>query len=182
MNKENGLSYFCGSAPKPPQPLLIVHVRKDQRPRRFHPQADTLSDIFIYRYYTMRPLVLISVLCIGILSAVPGQSLGEPATLSMAELGPYSIVERSDWSRYDNGRYVGLVSQEVRATIFPQRTGNSPYSSLLFQGSFYVLESMIREVRLSARELNAVIPVQFELKENGAMKIDNDRGYPTMRG
>ncbi|MDR1949006.1 MAG: hypothetical protein LBQ38_06425, partial [Spirochaetaceae bacterium] len=32
--------------------------------------------------------------------------------LARENTGPYSMVERSDWSRYDNGKYVGHVYRE----------------------------------------------------------------------
>jgi hypothetical protein len=28
--------------------------------------------------------------------------------LSREIQGPYSLIERSDWSRYDNGKYIGI--------------------------------------------------------------------------
>jgi len=113
------------------------------------------------------------------------QSLSEPAALVMSETGAYSIVERSDWRRYNNGRYVGLVRHEVRASILPipadEHTGTSS-KVFLYQGNFFVLQNTLRDMRQSAQPVDAVIPVSFEVHENGDVIIENDQGYPTMRG
>ena len=44
----------------------------------------------------------------------------------------YSLVERTDLRRYDNNKYIGLVSREVRSFIV--NDGN------LYDGSFYIDE------------------------------------------
>jgi outer membrane protein OmpA-like peptidoglycan-associated protein len=113
------------------------------------------------------------------------QSLYGPVTLSMAETGAYSIIERSDWRRYDNGRYVGLVRHEVRASILPKPAEGQAGASnraFLYQGNFFVLQNTLRDMRQSAQPVDAVIPVSFELRENGVIIIEDDQGYPTMRG
>jgi hypothetical protein len=113
------------------------------------------------------------------------QNVYEPATLVMAETGAYSIIERSDWRRYNNGRYVGLVRHEVRASILPkpaQEHSEASNKVFLYQGNFFVLQNTLRDMRQSAQPVDAVIPASFELRENGAIVIENDQGYPTMRG
>ena len=107
---------------------------------------------------------------------LPGQTV-----LSMAETGAYSVVERSDWRRFDNGRYTGLVRNEVRATILPAaiNTGNQAFT--MYQGYFYVLQSTLRDMRQSAQPVDAVIPVSFELYKDGTMIIEEDLGFPRMR-
>jgi len=136
----------------------------------------------------MRLAVLKSVLFVVIFAHCVyshAQYLNEPVTLVMAETGAYSIIERSDWRRYNNGRYVGLVRHEVRASILPihieEHTGASN-KVFLYQGNFFVLQNTLRDMRQSAQPVDAVIPVSFELHENGAIVIENDQGYPTMRG
>jgi outer membrane protein OmpA-like peptidoglycan-associated protein len=109
----------------------------------------------------------------------------EPVTLVMAETGAYSIIERSDWLRYNNGRYVGLVRHEVRASILPipiKQQTEASNNVFLYQGNFFVLQNTLRDMRQSAQPVDAVIPVSFELYENGAIYIENDQGYPAMRG
>jgi outer membrane protein OmpA-like peptidoglycan-associated protein len=119
---------------------------------------------------------------------IQAQNSHEPSVLSMAETGAYSILERSDWLRYDNGKYTGLVRHEVRATIIPKpaEQNNSASASaldkvFLYQGSFFVLQNTLRDMRQSAQPVDAVIPVSFKVLKNGTVVIENDQGFPAMR-
>jgi OmpA-OmpF porin, OOP family len=132
----------------------------------------------------MRKFLLKSVLFIGILLLsvhINGQDISGPVTLAMSNTGAYSIVERSDWRRYDNGRYVGLVRHEVRASIIPKTTGHGN-DTLLYQGNFFVLQNTLRDMRQSAQSVDAVVPVSFELHRNGTIVIEKDMGFPALRG
>jgi outer membrane protein OmpA-like peptidoglycan-associated protein len=95
------------------------------------------------------------------------------------------MVERSDWSRYDNGKYTGHVYHEVRALIKPE-TINSPGAAdsgaFLYRGNFFVLEETLRDLRASARPVDAIVPVSFKLFRDGNMVLDEDNGYPSLRG
>ena len=136
----------------------------------------------------MRSVILKSVLFVLIFSHCVyshAQFLYEPVTLAMAETGAYSIIERSDWLRYNNGRYVGLVRHEVRASILPvpmEKHTEASNDVFLYQGNFFVLQNTLRDMRQSAQPVDAVIPVSFELYEDGAVLIENDQGYPILRG
>ena len=110
------------------------------------------------------------------------QTSGEPVILGMSNAGPFSITERSDWRRFDNGKYVGLVRNEVRASIIPQTVNTKYADSTLYQGNFFVLQSTLRDMRQSAQAVDAIIPVNFEITKNGSTVIENDRGFPMMRG
>jgi len=113
------------------------------------------------------------------------QNFNEPLVLAMTDTGAYSILERSDWRRYDNGKYTGLVRNEVRATIIPQPAGennNASNGTVFYEGNFFVLQSTLRDMRHSAQAVDAVVPVSFQLHENGALTIEDDRGFPVMRG
>ena len=94
----------------------------------------------------------------------------------------YTIVERNNWHRYVNGRYVGLISQEVRSTIIPQRQDNGVF---LHQGVFFKLQTMIHGRPLRSRTVDAIIPVSFELLEDEDEVIEvfaeNDQGFPRLR-
>jgi outer membrane protein OmpA-like peptidoglycan-associated protein len=54
--------------------------------------------------------------------------------------------------------------------------------AFLYQGNFFVLQSTLRDMRQSAQAVDAVVPVSFELRENGTMFIEDDNGFPSMRG
>jgi outer membrane protein OmpA-like peptidoglycan-associated protein len=97
-------------------------------------------------------------------------------------------VERADWSRYDNGRYTGHVYREVRASITPQtlQEGSNFQESFgplfLYQGNFFVMEETLRDMRQSARAVDAVIPVSFQINGKGILRIEDDQGFPALRG
>jgi outer membrane protein OmpA-like peptidoglycan-associated protein len=92
---------------------------------------------------------------------------------------PYTMVERSDFSRYDNGKYIGHVYREVRAAINPSGTADG--GSARYRGNFIVMEETLRDLRQSARAVNAIVPVSFELNADGRIRIENDRGFPALR-
>jgi outer membrane protein OmpA-like peptidoglycan-associated protein len=111
------------------------------------------------------------------LGAFPQDSAG-PELLVREAQGPYSLVERSDWSRYDNGKYIGHVYREVRASILPQDWGSEGYH---YRGNFFVMEETLRDMRQSARAVNEVIPVNFSIDSEGGLVIEDDRGFPEFR-
>ena len=90
-----------------------------------------------------------------------------------------SLVEKSDWMRYDNGKYVGHVYREVRASIVLR--GAAADGTRHFKGNFFVLEETLRDLRASARAVNDVVPVQFKMYKNGNIEIEDDRGFPSLR-
>ncbi|MDR3357186.1 MAG: OmpA family protein [Spirochaetaceae bacterium] len=92
---------------------------------------------------------------------------------------PYTMVERSDFSRYDNNKYLGHVHREVRAAINPSGTDGN--GSTLYRGNFIVMEETLRDMSQSARAVNSVIPVNFALNAEGRMRIENDKGFPALR-
>lgn len=127
---------------------------------------------------------------------------GGEIRLTTGSTGPYTIVERSDWSRYDNGKYLGHVYHEVRASIKPEGplltpggTGSSPVGggtdgrfpegepeAFEYRGNFFVLEETLRDMQAGARPVDAIIPVTFRVYRNGDMVIEEDRGFPSLRG
>jgi outer membrane protein OmpA-like peptidoglycan-associated protein len=112
------------------------------------------------------------------ISQAQAQNTPGSVLLSAARPGAYSIIERSDWRRFDNGKYTGLARHETRASIIPSVSGGT----YLYQGNFFLLESTLRDMSHSAQAVDEVIPVSFTIKENREMVIENDRGYPSMRG
>jgi hypothetical protein len=85
------------------------------------------------------------------------------------------MTERSDFSRYENGKYLGFVFREVRANLSPSQGG-------AYRGHFIILEETLRDLKLSARPVDDIIQVSLEIGENGSMKIAEDRGFPSLRG
>jgi outer membrane protein OmpA-like peptidoglycan-associated protein len=133
--------------------------------------------------FTFKAALLSAILYVMLLG-LPALYAQEQIDLVMAETGPYSLVERSDWRRYNNGKYVGLVHREVRASISPKPAPKNATtnSNFLYQGSFFVLEETLRDMRASAQAVEEVVPVNFQLNKNGAIFVENDQGFPRLRG
>lgn len=109
----------------------------------------------------------------GLGSAAPQR----PVLLRQTLSGPYTMVERSDWARYDNGKYIGHVYRELRYQLTPlQESGGTRYS-----GTVYVFEETLRDLQKSERSLDDIIPVEFTLTPNGSINMKHDEGYPSLR-
>jgi outer membrane protein OmpA-like peptidoglycan-associated protein len=108
-------------------------------------------------------------------SAVTGGALN----FKVQTTEPYTMTERSDFSRYDNGKYIGHVYREVRAAINPSGVNNN--GAARYKGNFIVMEETLRDMRQNARPVNAVVPVNFTLNAQGGMSIEDDRGFPALR-
>jgi outer membrane protein OmpA-like peptidoglycan-associated protein len=99
--------------------------------------------------------------------------------------GAYKLVEISDWSRYDNGTYVGHVYRETRGSLEPitplGKTGTN-FSGIEYNGRFYVLEQTLRDMSKAARELDDVFPASFVITIDGNYQMKDDHGFPELRG
>uniref|UniRef100_A0A7C3I5D2 OmpA family protein n=1 Tax=Gracilinema caldarium TaxID=215591 RepID=A0A7C3I5D2_9SPIR len=118
-------------------------------------------------------------LLLGLLAPVfsQNQSGGTPVVLRQAGSGPYTMVERSDWARYDNGKYIGHVYREVRYQLRPEEAA----AGLKYSGTVYVFEETLRDLQKSARSLDTIIPLEFTISPSGFINIENDEGYPAIR-
>lgn len=112
-------------------------------------------------------------------------SLGSAVAWSQETLAPFSpasgrvvISERSDFSRYENGNYVGHAYREARldldAEALPGKTS--------YRGSALVLEETLHDERAVSRRLDGVVMVAFEADQGGAVRFSTDEGYPILRG
>ena len=90
----------------------------------------------------------------------------------------YTLVERTDLRRYDNGRYVGLLSREVRSFIYQEN--NSRYKNF-YQGDFYVLEKTKRNLYEINQGINEAIPSSFTISDDGNLTMIEDNGFPSFR-
>ncbi|MDR2808809.1 MAG: OmpA family protein [Spirochaetaceae bacterium] len=114
------------------------------------------------------------------LAAVQLGAQEEPALLRRASTGSYSIVERSDWSRYVNGKYTGLTHREVHG--FLNQSINTDTEAFSYWGNFFVLEETLRDMRHNAKPVDAIVNVSFEIHPNGRLYLNNDTGFPSLRG
>ena len=85
----------------------------------------------------------------------------------------YTLVERTDLRRYENNRYVGLLSREIRSFI-------SNYGDL-YEGSFYVSQDTVRASLSVADQIHDSIPSKFRISDDGNLTMIEDSGYPTFR-
>ncbi|MDR2483584.1 MAG: OmpA family protein [Treponema sp.] len=112
--------------------------------------------------------------------ALKAEEAAGAAVLARGSAGPYKTIERSDLSRYDNGKYIGHMYREVRATLNPRPLGSA--QGVEYQGNFFVLEETLRDMRQSARAVDAVLPVTFQIFPDGNLRIEDDQGFPALRG
>lgn len=85
----------------------------------------------------------------------------------------YSLVERTDLRRYDNGKYVGLMSREVRSFIVCDEG--------LYDGDFFVHQDTVHNQKIVANGLHDSIRAVFKISEDGKMEMLEDKGYPSFR-
>lgn len=85
----------------------------------------------------------------------------------------YTLVERTDLRRYDNNRYVGLLSREVRSFIASDNG--------LYEGCFYVDETTKHKNMSVAAGLHNSIPSTFRIDDEGVLTMLEDCGYPSFR-
>lgn len=109
-----------------------------------------------------------------------------PAPAGAQALEPFSapagrvvITERSDFSRYEDGRYLGHVYREARVDL--EATGG-PEGRTDYRGEAIVFEETLRDLRAVARAVDGVVPIAFSLYPGGRVAFSEDEGYPILRG
>lgn len=119
----------------------------------------------------------IAFLSTALLGAVLGAG-AQGIVLSYAGTDSYVLTEKSDWSRYEDGRYVGHVYREVRARMEP----DSAQAVALWSGDFLVFEETLRDMSAAARLVEGQVPASFRISGDGTLRMETDRGYPSFRG
>jgi outer membrane protein OmpA-like peptidoglycan-associated protein len=103
----------------------------------------------------------------------------EATVIRHAQRGAWNQVERSNWSRYDNGKYTGLTHRESRSFLdaIPTSGGGTSYT-----GHCYVLEETLRDMQRSARGVDEVEEVSFTVNDDGSAEHPAGSAFPTLRG
>lgn len=101
-------------------------------------------------------------------------AFSQQVSLSYSGSKSYSLVERTNLRRYENGKYIGLTSREVRSFINP--TENNVYD-----GNFYVVEKTLRDMQSAFAGIYDAIPSVFTISSDGKMQMIEDNGYPSFR-
>ncbi|MBN1242529.1 MAG: OmpA family protein [Spirochaetales bacterium] len=116
----------------------------------------------------------------ALLALLGAGSVGAQVVIADAatSYGPLRYAERGDWSRYDDGRYVGLTRRETRGVLVA-----SPFAGgVEYRGDFYVLEETKRDESLSARAVDEVLGAAWRVGGDGRWTMLEDPGWPSLRG
>ncbi|MBP5401891.1 MAG: OmpA family protein [Treponema sp.] len=103
---------------------------------------------------------------------------GEPDQIVYSGGKNYSYIERTDLRRYDNGKYTGLVSREVRSFI---AISNTDDNYVYYDGIFFIDESTKRNTAEVKDGINEAIPSSFKISSDGNLSMLEDNGYPSFR-
>ena len=96
--------------------------------------------------------------------------------------GSYVYIERTDVRRYDNGKYTGLVSREVRSFIAPTSVpSGGKISDRYYDGSFFIDEATKRNSREVNLGINGAVPSSFKISSDGILTMLVDNGDPSFR-
>lgn len=113
------------------------------------------------------PLLLFALLMYANSFVIPANGMG----------GPLVIIERSDFSKYENGKYVGHVYREARLDVAITKVAKG----LQFKGEVMILEEAYRDMMPIAKRMNTILPIQYIQKADGSFEITKDAGYPLLR-
>ncbi len=89
----------------------------------------------------------------------------------------YILTERTDLRRYDNNKYVGLTSREVKSFITPSYSNGSK----VYDGLFYVEQDTKHLAQAIDDGIHDAITSVFKIDEQGSMTMLEDNGYPSFR-
>ena len=120
--------------------------------------------------------ILIVFLCSSLCAGLFPQAA--PVTLRYGFGSRYRYVERSNWSRYDNGKYTGLTHRETRASMACDGVSEAGSD---FSGTFFALEETLRDMSASARGVDAAEETSFRVLPDGRIVFKKDGGYPRLR-
>ena len=117
--------------------------------------------------------------CFIIFSGLFGRAdfLFAQSVISYNGSGNFMLRERTDLRRYDNGKYIGLVSREVSSFIIPAGTENG----FLYEGSFFVHQGTMRAMQSVAPQIDQAISSVFTIGADGQFKMIEDNGWPSFR-
>ncbi len=101
----------------------------------------------------------------------------QPVTISYSGNDNYILTERTDLRRYDNGKYVGLTSREVKSFITPSYSDGDR----VYDGLFYVEQDTKHLARAIDEGIHDAIVSVFRIDEQGGMIMLEDNGYPSFR-
>ena len=115
-------------------------------------------------------------------SVVTTPSTGGSVQLAHSFSGTYTLVERSNWSQYINGRYIGLTSREVHGFMNPMGTGSwRGQSGTEYTGDFYIFQQTKRNASTAAAGIDDIVPSTFVMLQDGSIQFTEMCFYPQLR-
>lgn len=126
----------------------------------------------------MKSFTTTMILLLAVSSFSYAQADNGAIRLSHSESTGYYLIERSNWSRYDNGKYTGLTHRETRASVACMGTNDKGSK---YAGTFFVLEETLKDATRTARAINDVVESSFVITPSGTMQFAKDSGYPQLR-
>ena len=101
----------------------------------------------------------------------------QSATLQYTGSSNYILTERTDLRRYDNNKYTGLMSREVKSFIVPRES----QGKRVYEGDFYVEQDTKHSSIAIDEGIHDSILSIFSINEQGEMEMFEDNGYPSFR-
>lgn len=90
----------------------------------------------------------------------------------------YTLVERTNLRRYDNGKYTGLLSREIRSFLTQKNTKGG---SIRYDGDFYVEQDTVKNSQIQFTGIHDALASSFFIDETGIVTMEEDNGYPSFR-
>lgn len=118
--------------------------------------------------------ILVNILFLSLNFAIYSQEV----QISYSADENYILTERTDLRRYDNGKYKGLVSREVKSYIIPEKNNNN---ELIYEGYFYVNQDTKRALSSINSGIHDAIISSFKITSEGDFTMIKDCGYPSFR-
>ncbi len=104
-------------------------------------------------------------------------TFAQPVTISYSGNNNYILTERTDLRRYDNGKYVGLTSREVKSFITPAYDNGER----IYDGLFYVEQDTVHMAQAIDSGIHDAITSVFKIDQQGSMTMLEDNGFPSFR-
>jgi len=121
---------------------------------------------------------VVAILTLFLSIAVASPSLAQDIDLRFSGSDSWYLTERSNWSAYVNGVYVGLTHREVHSRL---KAGPALPTGREYSGYFYKITETNKDARTVALPVDASIETRFIQAWNGSMAFSLDGGYPEYR-
>jgi outer membrane protein OmpA-like peptidoglycan-associated protein len=119
--------------------------------------------------------------CVALFFALPALFFVLHPAAAQSTADPFVLVERTDFSRYIDGKYVGHAYREARGRLAPAAVGGDAAGGE-YSGEFLVFEETLRDMRLSSRRVDRASPVRLAVAPGGELSVREDSGLPSLRG